>query len=316
MSFSCDPRLPALNQRHEHILSPSTASSRILSSAAVFCWNPAPGDQPHISSDFFAPADPILRRRPRCLIFLRSAASGFISPRGHLQSPTVEPQHASASSVPVPVLVHDLPACPPWELAVASLSSRPWWPRVSLAPAPAMARPSPASSLRRALSPARSVPPMACSSLLPCSSAGSRCSHGARWPSFSAGAPLSPLPVPNPVAPPLSPSAVAPCRISALLALRVPLQFAQPGRIPCRLHPWLLRAAAILPGARPRPRRRSVAPAPLLLPHRSPRSLSPCSFPCVCCDARFQLTSQILCVAPNSDFAGRRSLTHVPVGVV
>jgi hypothetical protein len=37
ISFSCDPRLPALNQCHEHILSLSTASSRILSSVAVFC---------------------------------------------------------------------------------------------------------------------------------------------------------------------------------------------------------------------------------------------------------------------------------------
>lgn len=66
--------------------------------------------------------------------------------------------------------------------------------------------------------------------------------------------------------------------------------------------PWLpcpARLALFLHGAQP--------PFPLLLPHRSPRSSSPCSSPCVCRDARLQLAGQILYVAPSSDFAARTS---------
>lgn len=173
-----------------------------------------------------------------------------------------------------------------------------------------------ASAISKVPLPVHLLQPSSPSRFLACSVHGRVLLDRTAPDSFSSSCARFPLPLCALLCPCRAPALVAVLQLGFQFQLRVPLQFAQPGRIPCRLHPWLLCAAAILPGARPRPRRRLVAPAPLLLPRRSPRSSSPCLSPSVYCDAWFQLASQILCVAPSSDFAGHRSLTRVPVGVV
>jgi hypothetical protein len=72
---------------------------------------------------------------------------------------SMEPQHASTPSIPIPDLVHNLPACSSWELAAAPLSSQPWW-------SPMVAPSAPSRRARRGLPSSQWLPNESLPSLL------------------------------------------------------------------------------------------------------------------------------------------------------